>query len=214
MGRKLPLLPIKTVLFPGAEMVLRLFDARDLKMLHDCLRTTHKTFGLVYCSDMADEEANMAKVGCTAHIIECTPYEDGTYIARIEGGERFKVRNPQLGDKDYWLADIEPISENADLSLDDPAHESLYTLLEIYRELLFDMDPELVYEDKENADIDLTFFAFRQLMIADKVRQQALEITDYEARMELALELLRKEIETLKFLLSDVEEGAALSRMN
>lgn len=207
MSRHLPIIPLKTVLFPGGEFILRLYEPRYLRLLEDCLRTK-QPFGIVYCHDHGDELGTLAAVGCTAHIVECSPYEDGTYVVRVEGGERFRVQNVVSGDESgYYQVSIEPMSEDIDLPVDDPIHHSLRQLLDIYRDLLTEINPELVDEMPENAAaVDLAYLSLSQATVDERVRQQVLELTSYRERHELSLKILRKEIQTLRFLMDESEE--------
>lgn len=207
MSRRLPIIPLKTVLFPGGEFILRLYEPRYLRLLEDCLRSK-QPFGVVFCHDHADELGTLAEVGCTAHITECSPYEDGTYVVRIEGGERFRVQNVVEGDEnDYFRVDIEAIGEDVDMSADDPIHESILQLLDIYRDLLSEVNPDLVDEMPENLSaVDLAYLSLSQVTVDDKVRQQVLEMASYRERHELCLKVLRKEIQTLRFLMDESDD--------
>lgn len=207
MSRRLPIIPLKTVLFPGGEFILRLYEPRYLRLLEDCLRTK-QPFGVVYCHDHGDELATLAATGCTAHITECSPYEDGTYVVRIEGGERFRVQQVLEGEAtEYYQVLIEPISEDIDLAADDPIHESILQMLDIYRDLLSEVNPDLVDEMPENLSaVDLAYLALSQVTVDEKVRLQVLELRSYRERHELCLKVLRKEIQTLRFLMDESDD--------
>lgn len=207
MSRRLPIIPLKTVLFPGSEFILRLYEQRYLNLLEDCLRSK-QPFGIVLCHDHGDELGTLAKVGCTAHITECSPYEDGTYVVRIEGGERFQVQEViDNGEGRYYEVLIEPVQEEVDLSPDDPIHDSIMQLLDIYRDLLTEVNPELVDDMPDNLSaIDIAYLTFSQLTVDERVRQHVLETRSYRDRHEQCLKALRKEIQTLRFLMDDSED--------
>lgn len=208
MGFKLPLFPLKTVLFPGSQMVLRVFEPRYVAMLNDILKD-ELPFGVVFCTNMENETGTMAAVGCLAHITEYTSFDDGTWLIKVEGGERFRITRLHQN-QPYLTADIDALDEDVDMALDDPVFTSIQQLLEIYRDLLDDIDPDMVQEMPEDlSGVDLTFLAMDQLILPDERRQAMLEISSLRVRCAQTLDLLRKEIETLRFLLEDMDDEPA-----
>lgn len=209
----LPIFPLKAVLLPGSRMVLRLFEDRYLKMLEETM-AAGKPFGVVMCADHYRERETMAAVGCLAHVRDYTPYEDGTWLLKIEGGERFRVGAVDEVAKPYLQAQAQPIAEDDDMHLDAPVFRSLRELLEIYRALLAEIDPDMVPEMfTTRSDVDITFLVVDQMVLPESMRQELLETVSVKARCEKCLVLMRKEIETLRFLLAD-EDDEPFMRLN
>ena len=68
----LPLFPLRLVLFPGARLGLKVFEARYLDLVADCLRA-RQPFGVVCLragNDTARKEVALEDTGVLAHIDE------------------------------------------------------------------------------------------------------------------------------------------------
>ena len=203
---KIPVLPAELVLLPGTQIMLRMKDEQYRKMVDDCIRD-EMPFGVVYCSDADHPIATLSTVGCLANIIDFEKEDDGTYVVRVEGGERFEAKTITKADEGYFLADFSSLPEDVDMALDENLFESILNLVEIYFELLELIDPELV-EDLPNdmSRYDLTFLVLDHMAVGDNVRQEALAMSSVKARGQYCIKVLRQEIERLKFLLSETEE--------
>ena len=87
-----PLFPLNTVLFPGGILPLKIFEARYLDLVSECLRTD-KEFGICLISS-GDEVAGSAKcyeIGTMAKIIDWDKRDDGLLEIVVEGGQRFRL---------------------------------------------------------------------------------------------------------------------------
>ncbi len=206
MAEKLPIFPMEMVLLPGTQVMLKLLESQHKKLVDDCVRDAIP-FGVIYCSDSDHPLATMSMIGCLANIIEVTPFEDGSYTARVEGGERFIAKSVSLSKHSYYDAEYEPLPEDMDMSLDDSLFESIIHLLDIYLELLEAIDPDLVEDLPDDlSGYDLTFTVLDHMAVGDAVRQKGLEINSLKERAHFCLQLLRQEIERLRFLLSESGE--------
>ena len=119
MQTPLPLFPLRSVLFPGALLALKVFETRYLDLVSDCLRTK-APFGVVFLkegveaglSDRIDVEA----VGTLAHINEFDAEQPAILRLRCVGGKRFRMQGaPKRQDNGLWVA------EHATVLPDDPA---------------------------------------------------------------------------------------------
>jgi len=88
----LPLFPLNAVLFPGGILPLRVFEARYVDMVSECMRK-EAPFGVVLIKSGSEvgAAAEPESVGCLAHITELDAAELGVLIVRIIGGERFRI---------------------------------------------------------------------------------------------------------------------------
>jgi len=215
MAHWLPLFPLRVVLFPGSELTLRIFEPKYQALLEDCSRDD-VPFGVVYTQEEdGDARVHMASVGCTAHIMDVTSYDDGTFVIRIIGGERFKVKDLDRKSKPYLIAATEPVIEIPDVKPDDPIFRTIETLLDVYRDLLEDIDPDMVTDLSElTSEVDLSYLPFDQMVLPDDKRQSALELKSMRQRCDMGVSMLRIEIETLRFLLSEADEDATYGRLN
>lgn len=91
----LALFPLQTVLFPGAWLPLKVFEARYLDLVSESLRS-RQPFGIV-CLKIGAETNHSSKpvqleeVGVLAHIDEVDAEQAGILRVRCIGGQRFRL---------------------------------------------------------------------------------------------------------------------------
>jgi uncharacterized protein len=111
----LPLFPLQTVLFPGALLGLKVFEARYLDLIAECLRT-RQPFGVICLKTGADagrsdESLQLEDVGVLAHLDEVDADEPGILRVRCLGGERFRLlQAPTQRDNGLWVAPAQRIA--------------------------------------------------------------------------------------------------------
>jgi uncharacterized protein len=107
----LPLFPLQMVLFPGAVLGLKVFEARYLDLISDCMRS-QQPFG-VLCLQIGSEAGpgnkaggtQMETVGTLAHIEEVDAEQTGILRVRCSGGQRFRLRGePMQQSNGLWVA--------------------------------------------------------------------------------------------------------------
>jgi hypothetical protein len=88
----LPLFPLKTVLFPGGILPLKVFEARYIDMVSDCLKKG-LPFGvaLIKTSQETDGALLPESIGCLAFISHWETPSPGILMLRMLGGERFRI---------------------------------------------------------------------------------------------------------------------------
>jgi len=129
-ANELPLFPLHTVLFPGGELQLRIFETRYLDMVRMCTRE-QRPFGVCLFLD-ADKDvfpARPAALGTAASIIDFNTLPDGMLGIRCEGGQRFHVERTKVRDNGLIVAEVEFIDDDAEASV-RPEHALLVQLLE------------------------------------------------------------------------------------
>ena len=121
----LPLFPLQMVLFPDAVLSLKVFEARYLDLISDCLRS-RQPFGVV-CLQAGFEAGPMAgqlqveEVGVLAHLDEVDAEQPGILRVRCLGGQRFRLRAaPEQRENGLWVAEVEIIEADT-LRLPGPA---------------------------------------------------------------------------------------------
>ena len=87
-----PLFPLRTVLFPGGQLALRIFEPRYLDMVRECAR---QDSGFGVCLILQGRETGApavpAAVGTIARITDFHTGDDGLLAIVAEGGPRFRV---------------------------------------------------------------------------------------------------------------------------
>ncbi|OWW22560.1 LON peptidase substrate-binding domain-containing protein [Noviherbaspirillum denitrificans] len=93
----LPLFPLKTVLFPDGVLPLKVFEARYIDMVRDCMKND-APFGVVLIR--SGQEVGLAAepedVGCLARITGWDMETLGVMMLRTRGGERFRIRETRI----------------------------------------------------------------------------------------------------------------------
>lgn len=107
---EIPLFPLTSVLFPGGQLSLRIFEPRYLDLVRECTRHD-KEFGvcLILQGHEAGEPAVPAAVGTLARITDFSRDEDGLLGIVAEGSLRFRVERTRVrsdgllrGDAAVW----------------------------------------------------------------------------------------------------------------
>ncbi len=109
----LPLFPLQMVLFPDGLLGLRVFEARYLDLMSECMRT-QQPFGVV-CLKAGSEVGSaagrqtlavqMESVGTLALLDEVDADEPGILRVRAHGGARFRITGtPTQRDNGLWVA--------------------------------------------------------------------------------------------------------------
>ena len=101
MKKRIPIFPLKLVLFPDSSYPLHIFEARYKKMINRCIENK-EAFGIV-----ANIDSNFSKVGCLAKVDEIlSTNDDGSFNILISGIERILVRSTILSKDGYLEAEF------------------------------------------------------------------------------------------------------------
>lgn len=110
----LPLFPLKTVLFPGAILPLKVFETRHIDMVRERMKQ-NAPFGVVLIK--SGQEVGTAAVpeavGCLAYIIGWDMQSLGIMMLNTQGGERFRILETRVLPDQRLEARIEMIAADA-----------------------------------------------------------------------------------------------------
>lgn len=171
---ELPLFPLSTVLFPEGRLELRIFEARYLDLVRDCLRR-EQCFGICLLLEpgAAGEAGAPAAVGTEARICDFCTLPDGLLGITVVGERRFHVERVRVRDNGQLLATASVWPSAAALPV-PPEFALLVTILQ----RLADQDDALLQQaDKQRFD-DAAWVAQRlaeRLPISAVERQQILQ---------------------------------------
>jgi Lon protease-like protein len=104
----LPLFPLRSVLFPGGRLSLKVFEARYLDLMADCLRE-QRPFGVV-CLVQGPEvrqpgaSTRFEPIGVLAHLAEVDAPAPGLLKVRCTGGLRFQWASVSEAPDGLWQA--------------------------------------------------------------------------------------------------------------
>ncbi len=117
----LPLFPLNTVLFPGCNLDLQIFEARYLDMIGRCMKQG-VGFGVVCIlegSEVGVAPEGFARVGCEARITDFQQQDNGLLGIRVQGGRRFTVLRTEVQRDQLILADVEWLDDEPEQPLQD-----------------------------------------------------------------------------------------------
>lgn len=89
---EIPLFPLKSIVFPGGLLMLRIFEPRYLDMVRDCMRT-NKGFGVcaIYEGREIGVAAKIHDVGTLVNVIDFEMLPDGLLGITTRGEKKFKL---------------------------------------------------------------------------------------------------------------------------
>ncbi|MDD0973224.1 LON peptidase substrate-binding domain-containing protein [Pseudomonas fontis] len=126
----LPLFPLNTVLFPGCNLDLQIFEARYLDMIGRCMKQSGG-FGVVCILEgeqVGPAPQGFALIGCEAVIRDFKQQDNGLLGIRVEGVRRFRVGPYEVQKDQLLIADVSWLPEQEDAPLEDDHHDLLALL--------------------------------------------------------------------------------------
>ncbi len=113
-GMEIPLFPLRTVLFPGMPLPLRIFEERYKTMVQELL-ASRGSFGVVLIREGQEVGGGAVphKVGTLARITECEEVQGGRFVLTAKGTRRFRLVK-MLAPRPYPYGEIEMLDESFD----------------------------------------------------------------------------------------------------
>ena len=185
----MPLFPLGTVLLPGAELSLRIFEPRYLDLVRACCRDDT---GFGVCAILDGHEvgapATPAALGTEALIVDFASLPDGLLGISVRGERRFRVRRTRVRHNGLIVADIDwlPPTECSPLAIE---HELLATLLQRLIERIGGTHAKAAPEHYRDADW-VGWRLAELLPLTLPQRQSVLQEDDAHRRMQRLLELV------------------------
>lgn len=127
----LPLFPLRTVLFPGGLLPLRIFEARYLDMIRQAMREASE-FGVCLIErgdEVGSTDVDTAPVGCKARIGQWNMEQLGVLQIDAVGTQRFRVRATAAQPDGLLVGEVEAIPDD-DLVEPDAPNRPCVVLLE------------------------------------------------------------------------------------
>ena len=140
LPQPLPLFPLNMVLYPGAVLALRVFEARYLDLVSECMKSG-SDFGVV-CLKNGVEAGRAAKkvefetVGVLARIDDVDAEQAGILRLRCTGTLRFRLQGaPWQRDDGLWQSAAEAMPEDPSRSPGPAMLKTVSALAEAIRKL-------------------------------------------------------------------------------
>ena len=185
---EIPLFPLDTVLFPGGELPLQIFEPRYLDMVRECTRS-ETSFGvcLILRHD-GEEQARHAVIGTSARINDWYTQDNGLLGILTRGTRRFRISATSTRDNGLLMGRVEALrmEEPVELPLE---FSVLATIVARYMEQAHEQFPDFKPAQLENA----VFVAYRLaelLPISSQEKQSLLEMDDVMERLAMLQRVL------------------------
>ncbi len=185
---RIPLFPLRTVLFPGGPLRLRIFETRYLDMVSRCLRED-TGFGvcLIRNGNETGQPADPHPVGTIARIVDWSQGQDGLLGLVALGGNRFRIVDTDVAENRLLWGDVEILDDSPTGEVPEQPEE-LRRLLDQVLGLT-----GLGYEHVDRRERDALWLGCRLAEILPlelSQKQQLLELDDPQQRLRALQPLL------------------------
>ena len=188
--RELPLFPLGgTVLFPGMNLPLQIFEERYVQMMAD-ITNDDSRFGVVLIKEGKEvgEPATPHDIGTVAQVMQREDSPDGRIILVAEGLERFRTLSI-VQQRPYIIARVE-LLEPEEPSISQAALQVREKYID-YARLLAGMSNEWMREVKvPDEAAELSYLVAQSLDANMMVKQGLLEMSSAEERLIAEVEIL------------------------
>lgn len=191
----LPLFPLRTVLFPGGLLPLKVFERRYIEMTKACLRD-ERPFGVCLITQ-GDEVARgdgtmpeIATIGTLARITNVDMPQMGILHVSTSGGSRFEVRSHAPDALGVLVATVAAID-------DEPSHPLAETYAPLARLLALiatRLGPQNFPEDVRYDDATWVGYRLAELLpLPLPIKQRMLEVSDANVRLTALKQFLERQ---------------------
>ncbi len=209
---ELPLFPLNVVLFPGMVLPLHIFEPRYRQMITEC-RKLDKPFGVVLTRPEGRDvtlrpsvppslREDTYAVGTTAEIRELDELEDGRFILMAIGVQRFHILSRHRK-KPYLSGLVEPyedIPESPQI-LASSAKQAQFLFQTYLAMLLEAAGKDTIDVNLPTLPQELSYFIAYLLGAEDEQKQQLLELTSTQQRLQEEITFLRREVPFMRQML-------------
>jgi len=185
--QRIAIFPLRTILFPGSKLPLRIFEPRYLDMVSACMRSKRE-FGIVLSRKVPQPGMlETYATGTLASIIDWNQGNDGLLGITVLGTNKFELLSMIKQEDGLNIGEIKIIEREEDFKA-PPNFDNMISLLEA---ILDDID---LYDDREKFFESASWVSFRYaeilpLKIEDK--QKCLEINDPILRLNFLEPLIK-----------------------
>ena len=186
---EIPLFPLRTVLLPGGNLPLRIFEQRYLSMIREC---ASQDTGFGVCLIQEGEEAiapvKPARIGTLARIVDWFTLEDGLLGVSTVGTARFLTEHTRKQEDGLFIGQVSWLPEPSPCPV-PVAHSVLSGVLGRFMEKVGDDYPE--YRPDLLQDAVWVGYRLTELLPLPTIeKQHLLELSDPVARLQTLVEIL------------------------
>jgi len=184
-----PLFPLRTVLYPGGPLPLRIFETRYLDMISACLKAD-APFGVLLIKDGAETGPALTyEVGTLASIADWYQGSDGLLGVTAMGQRRFKLHSAERRSDGLNVGEIEVLAPEPAADLP----EEFRPMAELLAGVLDNLGKLYESLDKHYDDAGWLSFRFAEILpVSAETKQSYLEIEDPIERLREVAAALRE----------------------
>ncbi len=202
----MPLFPLRTVLFPGMPLPLRIFEERYRIMIRELLESGGD-FGVLLIRDGQEVGggARPFSYGTVARIEEWEQIQDGRYVLETRGTRRFKLLQ-MLPPRPYPYGEVELLDDSEGAATPQLLHavETVRTTFPLYFRLALTLTNQWAQSMKLPVrGHELVNFIGPWLQIEEESKQRLLEFESAQDRVAHLAEVLDELLSTAR---EDVDE--------
>jgi Lon protease-like protein len=193
--RTLPLFPLRTVLFPGGVLPLKVFEARYIEMTKGCL-AHDRPFGVCLITrgeEVAKPDAEppqFASIGTLARITDFDMPQLGILHVSTLGLTRFRVESHSVEPDGLVQGSVVAIAPEPRQAL-APSYERLARLLEL---IATRVGPENFPAERPYDDASWVGYRLAELLpLPLHIKQSMLEINDAGVRLQVLHQFLQQQ---------------------
>lgn len=191
---ELPLFPLRTVLFPGQDLPLRVFEQRYRQMTRELLEGDRR-FGVLLIKEGTEVGGSAIphSAGTIAVIDEAQELANGQFVLRTHGSHRFRLLE-WLPARPYPFGSIELIDDSAPAEPSDRlrrAVETVRTTFPVYFRLALSLTDQWARGMRlPDEPHELVNFIAPWLQAEEEVKQRLLETEPAADRVALLAEVV------------------------
>lgn len=191
----LPLFPLKTVLFPGGLLPLKIFEQRYINMAKACL-SENRPFGVCLITQ-GEEVAStqgaapaIASVGTLARIIDWDMPQLGILHVATQGSSRFQIREHIVAGDGLVVGNVTVIPDEPTM----PLHEQLQPLVSLLELIASRVGPQNFPTEHHYDDASWVSYRLAEVLpLPLPIKQSMLEINDAAVRMQVLQKFLAQQ---------------------
>lgn len=196
MPYSLPLFPLNVVICPGGQLPLRIFEARYLDMVKNCLRNqTSFAVVAVMPEGTTDPEGNFpfANIGTLVDIIEADVETVGLMLIRCVGQHRVKVESFYQQDDGLVIGQVSDIPNDVEMSVPTDLQVSSEILRQLLEQLVaqntpYEKLPMVPYKLNDTGWVANRWVELLDLTLLEK--QRLMQLDSPVVRLELIQDIL------------------------
>jgi uncharacterized protein len=192
-----PLFPLQAVLFPGGLLKLKVFEARYLHLMADCLRA-QRPFGVVALrtgseagTRKSSKSVQFETIGTMAELLDVDSEQPNILQVRCRGTQRFTLSGPQQRADGLWQAQTTLWPDDETLAPSATLIDTVRGLASAIAALKNQSAPPFLepYRFDDAAWVGNRWCEI--LPISQAAKQKLLELTDPMVRLQLVDDYLR-----------------------